>query len=127
MLRGWFEDRRRLTLFVSPLRSRSHPKSSDARPADHRLSLPRVRTPGRAAVGQTNLYSYVHFWHSFHCSACGQMLEGDAGETPEDARQAILAAYGVFALHVEAEGAARLVALKLCAHCSASRWPRPPR
>lgn len=68
--------------------------------------------PGRAAVGQMNLGHYVHFWHSFQCSACGSMLEGDAGETPEDARQAMLAAYGTFALYVEAEGAARLTAIK---------------
>jgi hypothetical protein len=64
-----------------------------------------------AGVGQ-HAGASVRWWLAFRCSACGSMLEADGGEdAPEDVRRAILAAQGLWALHVEAEGSGKVRAV----------------
>jgi hypothetical protein len=64
-----------------------------------------------AGVGQ-HAGASLRWWLAFRCSACGSMLEADGDEdAPEDIRQAIIAAQGLWALHVEAEGSEKIRAV----------------
>lgn len=69
-----------------------------------------------AGVGQ-HAGASLRWWLAFRCPACGAMLEADGGDdAPEDVRQAIIAAHGLWALHVEAEGSERVRAVAALRH-----------
>lgn len=64
---------------------------------------PQCGVPIQVAVNEVfNILNELHWSRGYYCPACGLQMEEDGwDDTPEDIRQAVLAAYGTWELLVD--------------------------